>query len=181
MLIPNLLATAARNVLRNGYKKAKPHATPSHKTFIWNPLSSCSQWLPYTVFWHTFYQLFLYNLFLRLPSSVGILTLQNFFFAAISDSNLISLLHSAMPTLRCNFFTPPKHLLPIYSWDNPACVSNHCCLLILLADFIFPSCLSQKGENELCLSSGSCCWGHSALCCWDHRETLKTQPCGFAA
>lgn len=125
------LGGAARNFLRNGYKKAKPHTTPSHKFFIWNALLlNVLKDLPDTLFWHKFYQLFPIT-FLRLPDSVGILTLQNFFFAALSDSklNLSSPFCYAYSDL-CNFFTPLKYLLLIYSQDSPGCVSNHFRLFI---------------------------------------------------
>lgn len=82
--------------------------------------------LPDIVFWNTFYQLSLYNL-LRLPSSVGILTLQNFF-AALSDSKSSpSSSFCYAYSVLCNFFTPLKYLFLIYSGYGP--VSNHCCLL----------------------------------------------------
>lgn len=128
------LAAAATNFLRNGYKKAKPHTTSSHKILIWNtPLLLFSMICQIQSFDTHFILscIFLYNLFPRLPSSVGILTLQNFFFAALNDSklNLSSSFCYAYSDLY-NFFTPLKYLLLIYSRDGPGCVSNYCCLLI---------------------------------------------------
>lgn len=100
--------------------------------------TSVPNYLPDTLFWHTFSQVFLYNLSLRSCSSAGILSWEQSFYSSFllcsppSDSGQIESLFSILLCLlwTVSFLHPQKYFLLIYSWDSPDCVSNHWSLLM---------------------------------------------------
>lgn len=66
---------------------------------------------PDLLFWHTFCQIFLYNLFLSSPSSAGILTWENFYSSFLLCSppvTLDKLNLSSVPILKRFISLPPK-------------------------------------------------------------------------